>query len=508
MAAADLDGKRAFLVFHGAAFRSTAWLNGKELGTSVQCAVPFEYDATAAIRPGENELLVALTGREGIVDIANRCYVTPCNGMMAGIWGSVALELRPAVYLDDVFVRTSVKNRRIELDLAVKNAGPAAQTVRPACVIVDQEGNPHCSIAGPPLTVPAGQTGHATLAADWIAPRLWSPETPALYFARVSLLKGDAAVDRTTTRFGFREFEIRGRDFFLNGVRTTLLRNSMLTALGAPFENGFRAVRRDAGRPYNCVRLHLGQCNTDLLDACDLREGHLGAITQTVPPTSRHGASAAASEGAVSSRAAGSRAEEQDPQDEDARGDGHQYQRRGAAGRARGRRVLDLQVDLVEPRLRDAVGTEDLEDGGLVLLSRDQHGPIGESGRDHVAGHGDALDLPGFGQPGDLGDVDGLWLLIRGHTGFHEVPHDQAGDERHRKDAHTHQQDDEPSILQQFPDVHGDAPISLGIGKVANAIGRCRSLPEPGEAPWRVVPRRKEVRSRFPRASVRLNYTP
>ena len=268
-AAADLAGRRAYLVFHGAAFRSTAWLNGKELGTSVQCAVPFEYDVTATLKPGENEVLVGLTGREGITDVKNRCYVTPCNGMMAGLWGSVTLELRPAVAVEDVFVRTSVKNKRLEMDVTVRNSGAESQTVRPAAVVVDGDGVPQCTLDGDPLTVAPGQAQTVTLTKDWIAPRLWSPETPLLYFARTSLITGDTTMDRTTTRFGFREFEIRGKDFFLNGVRTVLVRNSMLTALGAEFQQGFHNVRGDVGHPFNCVRLHIGQDNTDLLDACD-----------------------------------------------------------------------------------------------------------------------------------------------------------------------------------------------------------------------------------------------
>ncbi len=269
VAAADLAGQRVFLVLHGAAYRSTAWLNGKELGTSYQCAVPFEYDVTAALRPGENEVLVGLTGREGILDIPGKSFVTPCNGMMAGLWGSVEVHLRPPAHIEDVFVRTSVKSKRIEMDVTVRNAGAAAQTVRPAAVVVDQNGVAQCSLEGAPLTLPAGGAKTVTLAKDWLAPRLWSPETPVLYLANVALTQGAATLDRTSTRFGFREFEIRGRDFLLNGVRTVLFRGSNLAALGAEFQNSYRSVRADAGRPYNCIRLHLGQNNVNHLDACD-----------------------------------------------------------------------------------------------------------------------------------------------------------------------------------------------------------------------------------------------
>ncbi|WPJ95621.1 glycoside hydrolase family 2 TIM barrel-domain containing protein [Coraliomargarita algicola] len=71
------------------------------------------------------------------------------------------------------------------------------------------------------------------------------------------------------TRFGFREFEIRGRDFYLNGTRTVLLRNSHLTSLTTSREHIFSEVRSSAGNPYNCIRMHLGFNSEALLDLCD-----------------------------------------------------------------------------------------------------------------------------------------------------------------------------------------------------------------------------------------------
>ena len=266
--ASDLAGKRAVLVFHGAAFRSTAYLNGKELGTSFQCAVPFEYEVTSAVRAGQNEVLVGLTGREGIVDVPNKCYVTPCNGMMAGLWGSVELQLRPQTFISDVFVRTSVKNKRIEMEVTVSNSGKIPLVGQLISTVVDKMGTPQCSTMPTTLTVGPGGTRKVTLSKDWIAPRLWSPESPALYSARVSLRQGSSDLDCSITPFGFREFEIRGRDFFLNGVRTVLFRNSTLINLGNTTA-AYPEVRTTVTRPYNCVRLHIGQCNVAEMDACD-----------------------------------------------------------------------------------------------------------------------------------------------------------------------------------------------------------------------------------------------
>jgi hypothetical protein len=52
--------------------------------------------------------------------------------------------------------------------------------------------------------------------------KLWSPEAPYLYTARLTLLRGPKAIDTVTSRFGLRQIEIRGPHFLLNGKRLFL----------------------------------------------------------------------------------------------------------------------------------------------------------------------------------------------------------------------------------------------------------------------------------------------
>ena len=47
--------------------------------------------------------------------------------------------------------------------------------------------------------------------------RLWTPDTPHLYTARVKLLQGERVLDELSVRFGMREITADGRKLFLNG---------------------------------------------------------------------------------------------------------------------------------------------------------------------------------------------------------------------------------------------------------------------------------------------------
>ena len=52
----------------------------------------------------------------------------------------------------------------------------------------------------------------------WMPPVLWTPDTPALYFAELTLKdRSGKVLDRNVTRFGFREFTAKNGKFYLNG---------------------------------------------------------------------------------------------------------------------------------------------------------------------------------------------------------------------------------------------------------------------------------------------------
>ena len=48
--------------------------------------------------------------------------------------------------------------------------------------------------------------------------RPWTPETPNLYLAQVTLFSGETAIHGWIERFGVRKLEVRGNRFYLNGV--------------------------------------------------------------------------------------------------------------------------------------------------------------------------------------------------------------------------------------------------------------------------------------------------
>jgi beta-galactosidase len=66
------------------------------------------------------------------------------------------------------------------------------------------------------VTLPLNDENQFTWSANWLAERLWDIDDPYLMNARIRL-SGKGWTDERLVRFGFREFEVRGKEFYLNG---------------------------------------------------------------------------------------------------------------------------------------------------------------------------------------------------------------------------------------------------------------------------------------------------
>ena len=261
-------GMRARLHLGGAAWKHVAMLNERKLGESVLGLVPHVYDVTAVLKPGENHLAIGTTSRAGLWDQAKKTFVAPFSGVMPGVYGTVRLELVPEARVEDVFVRTSVSKKRIEVDLELTNDGNRPRTVQAEIAIRDPMGTVQLTLSGTPVELAPGTLRTVTLGADWLAQHLWAAGLPNLYRAEVRLLEDGRECDRSAVSFGYREFAAKGIDFTLNGRRQVLLRNSWLRHDGGPRDYLLGFVC-DETASYNCIRLHLGFNNPHVIDQAD-----------------------------------------------------------------------------------------------------------------------------------------------------------------------------------------------------------------------------------------------
>jgi hypothetical protein len=190
------QGRRIFLVVGASDWKTSGWLDGQPIGGYQGGYTPFELELTKPARPGEEQRLVLrvddtphpfkLEGKQGY-------------GKARGLWQTVYLEARPAVYVDSFELRPGDDLKRVLLRARLSDPAPAGAVLRlrvPSAVAGEPAGE-----AVQPL--PAGaREARLTLALGEQA-RLWSLDDPFLYDATLTLAAAGGE-DRVQTYFGLR----------------------------------------------------------------------------------------------------------------------------------------------------------------------------------------------------------------------------------------------------------------------------------------------------------------
>ena len=194
------------------------WLDGKRAG--VISWPSGTLDVTPFIVPGKTVELVcnviAATDREFIEDFtfydATKQKSKIYNRGLAGSVELLAIPEKPL--LDSVFIRTSVRKKRIDFDLEL----PSLPRTGPLELQFTIREYASRNIAKRFQRRIDLQTRHAqtvTVSEQWENPRLWDFQQPNLYTVEITARKEELR-DSLCERFGFREFRIAGREIFLN----------------------------------------------------------------------------------------------------------------------------------------------------------------------------------------------------------------------------------------------------------------------------------------------------
>ena len=216
-------GRRAFLLITGVSRYAKVWIDDHFLGEHIGYLSVQQYDVTQYAVPGKTATITIQ------VDSKQRWEVDAMYGCSSladfmdiewgGIWGHVRLEARSNAWLSDLFVQpdvaksscitSAILNGKTDLADAAKLEvfDTSGRRVAETLLKVDPK-----IAAGQPITVqvpiPDAQ--------------LWTPDSPTLYAARLSLISGEQVLDSVESRFGMRQFTIDGYHLLLNGKRIML----------------------------------------------------------------------------------------------------------------------------------------------------------------------------------------------------------------------------------------------------------------------------------------------
>jgi beta-galactosidase len=267
---ADWAGRRITLEAAYVNSYAAVYVDGKKAG---EVLFPGgKVDLSAVCRPGAKHdlalLVVAMPLKGVMLSDSDTASVRQVQGSVArrGLCGDVYLCSSPTgPGVGDVKVDTSVRKWEITFEAGL--AGLAADGQYALRAEVTDGGRKVGEFTSKPFGAADLKDGRFTFTGKWKPDNLWDIHTPQhMYNLSLSLTDAQGKVLDTgyPTRFGFREFWIDGRDFYLNGTRLFLssvpLDNAQVGAAWASYEGARESLLRLKSFGINFVYTHNYDC--------------------------------------------------------------------------------------------------------------------------------------------------------------------------------------------------------------------------------------------------------
>jgi beta-galactosidase len=273
----DWQDRHIFLKVTGVMRYSKIWVDQHYLGEHIGFLSVQEHDITSCVKAGETATVtiqVDSKQRWEIDAMTGAASQTTANMNIAlgGIWGHVLLEARSNAWLSDLFVQPDVTTDTCLISAQLNEEAALSQSV--IAEVLDNRGK---VVARIDRNITQSDIEQKKLSVRVALPdaQLWSPETPYLYTARLSLQEDGKKTDEIEERFGMRNFTIDGYRLLLNGQQI------MLRGIGddhvypgeltmpSDKELHLRQLSMIKSYGFNHVRHHSTVMPPEYYDACD-----------------------------------------------------------------------------------------------------------------------------------------------------------------------------------------------------------------------------------------------
>jgi hypothetical protein len=248
-------GRRVALTLERPHWKTTVWLDTREIGSNDALSVPHDYDLGTAVAPGRHVLTIRVDNTL-VPDIGENSHsVTDhTQGNWNGIVGRIELTATAPAWIDDLQVYPHLASNSVLVKGRVGGAGllPPNTAVKIEAALVHAPSGPTVSVA---------LRGDGSFEAEYplgAGARRWDEFDPALYQLTAALGNGEAK----TVTIGLREMGSAGRQLTING-RPLFLRGTLDCAAfpktGHPpldVESWKKELRTIQAHGLNHVRFH------------------------------------------------------------------------------------------------------------------------------------------------------------------------------------------------------------------------------------------------------------
>jgi hypothetical protein len=315
--------KQVFLRIQRVSVIAKVFINGTQVGAEdsngyLMMQLPYQIDLTKHLKmEADNQLEVRVWGGKSMIaptdnqdmlmaakeddfppetKIDGRFLYPYCVDHWDGRRGlnsDVSLVAKPKVHVEDVFVIPNLhkngnpQDDEIMIRLTLANCDDRSAKVRVFNRAAQKGAETTKEFEPMTVTLPPRSRMDLTLQnVSWPDAKYWWPHDPQLYQLGTSLVENGATIDTQQTRFGFREFYVKGDHYQLNGIRANLRGDAYEFSWHEGYRHGpstapvfstkelipnmqEQLVREYAKLNHNMLRPHKASAYAGLYDLCD-----------------------------------------------------------------------------------------------------------------------------------------------------------------------------------------------------------------------------------------------
>ena len=233
----ELRNKEGVLTIKKSQYVTQVFVNGIDLGSFIECYTPIEVAITRALKFGqENEIVIKVGDRYWLPSSAAGSTDKEKEHYMPGIWDDVFLTFTHKIRVNKILLLPALKHNKLTAKIRLWNLNPsqvfygegmADSTLLHIKVYEKKSKNLVADLQQHYVTTRDRNT-ELEVEIPIGDPHPWSPEDPFLYTTEVTVTYKNEVSDAVEKHFGMRDFERRGKFFYLNNNKY-YLRGSNIT---------------------------------------------------------------------------------------------------------------------------------------------------------------------------------------------------------------------------------------------------------------------------------------
>lgn len=279
--------KKYIIEFEASMNHTLIWINGEMVSEYQGGYLPIVIDATSYLKEDGNVIALKVNNTDNEVTGPKPLAILDFN-MYGGLYRNAWFTTKEKVHITNsilantpasggvfiTFPKVSTESSKVRIQTHVANENTNTEAVKAHYEIFDNSGASVQKLWLNSKSIAKYGTTEFVATLDMDGAKLWSPQTPNLYTAKITLYNNDKLIDTEIVRFGIRKIQFKNNQLYLNGKKTYLRgvnRHQEYPYIGYALSDNaqFRDAKKIKDAGFDYVRLSHYPQSPAFMAACD-----------------------------------------------------------------------------------------------------------------------------------------------------------------------------------------------------------------------------------------------